>query len=98
MNRTAALREPSTDAQPLIERVDSEQIFHPLAQTNENDSVLNDSNKHVDPPHTKLEKVTAVLKKSFEHHHHHHDHEAKDESETRHEVDRKDKTSENWMG
>lgn len=46
MNRTAALREPSTDTQPLIERVDSEQIFYPLAQSesNESESVLDKSN------------------------------------------------------
>jgi hypothetical protein len=53
----------------------------------------------IDYPHTKLEKVTAVLKKPFEHHNHnHHDHGSKSEVEIRHEADRKDKTSENWMG
>lgn len=47
--------------------------------------------------HTKLENVTAALKKPFEHHYHH-GHEEKSESESRREANRKDKTSENWMG
>jgi len=37
MNRTTALREQSIDEKPPIERVDSEQIFHPLAESGANE-------------------------------------------------------------
>ena len=33
MDRTAALREQHADVQPEIERVESEKIFHPLADS-----------------------------------------------------------------
>jgi len=60
---------------------------------------LEDLPEDADAEHlyTKLEKVTAVLKKPFEHHYHH-DREGKSKREARHEANRKDKTSENWMG
>lgn len=62
-------------------------------------TLIEASEEHLDPPHTKLEKVTAVLKKPFEHHHHgHSDRDGIEESVAIKEADRKDKTTENWMG
>ena len=40
MNRTAVLHDPKLDGQHKIERVDSEQIFHPLTQADDHVSEI----------------------------------------------------------